>query len=324
MVEPARYRDDLAQGPETHAFWLRTSDGVRIRVGHSPARNAIGTVFILPGRTEYIEKYGKVSLDFVSAGFDVFCVDWRGQGMADRLDANTMVGHVGDFMDFQKVWNAVRDFAREQNAPRPWHMVAHSMGGAIGLRALMTDTDIKSVMFSGPMWGIQMAGYLRPVASILPRLAQMVGLGHRLAPGTSIKSYPASEPFEQNLLTSDHEMFDYMRSHVEAEPQFGLGGPSFTWLRSALAECDALARMKSPAIPALCFVGSNERIVDTTRIRERMTRWPGGKLLLVDGAEHEILMEGPNTRRQVTGAATAMFRRLSRPDVPAEDRAHSV
>jgi lysophospholipase len=65
--------------------------------------------------------------------------------------------------------------------------------------------------------------------------------------------------------------------------------------------------LPSPALPSLCFVGSNERIVDTTAIRERMTHWKGGKLLLVDGAEHEVLMESPNTRRQVTGAAISLF-----------------
>lgn len=307
MAEPAPYRDDLAEGPDTQAFWLRTSDGVRIRLGHAASKGARGTVFILPGRSEYIEKYGRTAKDFVRAGFDVVTVDWRGQGLADRLCADPMVGHVGRFLDFQKDWAAVCAFARKRDLPRPWHMLAHSMGGCIGLRALMSGSDMASVVFTGPMWGIRIAAYLRPAAWLLPRVAIALGQGHRLAPGTSNKSYPASEPFEQNLLTSDPEMFDYMRRHVEAEPKFGLGGPSLSWLSSALAECNALAAMPSPAIPALCFVGSNERIVDTTRIRERMTNWKGGKLLLVDGAEHEVLMEGANTRRQVTGASVSLF-----------------
>jgi lysophospholipase len=307
MADPAPYRDDLAEGPDTKAVWLRTSDGVRIRAGHAEARDSKGTVFILPGRTEYIEKYGRNAKDFVRAGFDVITVDWRGQGLADRMGANPMVGHVDRFLDFQKDWSAVCAFARKAELPKPWHMVAHSMGGCIGLRALISGSDMASVMFTGPMWGIQMAGYLRPVAWALPRMAIALGQGHRLAPGTSIQSYPASAPFEDNLLTSDPDMFDYMRRHVVAEPQFGLGGPSFAWLLSALQECAALAMLPSPALPSLCFVGSNERIVDTTAIRERMTHWKGGKLLLVDGAEHEVLMEGPNTRRQVTGAAISLF-----------------
>lgn len=307
MEDPAPYRDDLADGPDTQAVWLRTSDGVRIRVGHAASQDSKGTVFILPGRTEYIEKYGRTARDLVRGGFDVVSVDWRGQGLADRLGADPMVGHVDRFSDFQKDWSAVRAFAGKRDLPRPWHMVAHSMGGCIGLRALMSGSDMASVAFTGPMWGISMAHYLRPFAWILPRMAIALGQGHRLAPGTSIKSYPASEPFEQNLLTSDPDMFDYMRRHVEAEPLFGLGGPSYAWLSSALAECDALAAMPSPAIPALCFVGSHERIVDTVRIRDRMTHWKGGKLLLVDGAEHEVLMENANIRRQVTGAAISLF-----------------
>jgi lysophospholipase len=64
-------------------------------------------------------------------------------------------------------------------------------------------------------------------------------------------------------------------------------------------------------MPALCFQGSNERIVDTTSIRDRMTNWRGGKLLLDDGAEHEVLMENTNTRRQVTGAAVSLFSRFT-------------
>ena len=141
----------------------------------------------------------------------------------------------------------------------------------------------------------------------MPRLAKAVGQGHRLAPGTSIQSYLHSAPFDDNLLTSDRAMFDYMTRQVLEEPRFALGGPSYSWLGSALSECQALSAMPSPAMPALCFQGANERIVDTRSIRDRMIRWPGGKLLLVDGAEHEVLMEGASTRQQVTGAMVSLF-----------------
>ena len=311
MADPAPYRADLAEGPETDAFWLRASDGVRIRVGHAKGTKVKGTVFILPGRTEYVEKYGHTAQDFVDAGFDVLTIDWRGQGLADRLSENPMVGHVGQFLDFQKDWSAMRSFATAQRAPKPWYMVAHSMGGAIGLRALFQGADMKAVVFTGAMWGITMASYLRPVAWAIPRLAELLGQGHRLSPGTSINSYMIASPFEDNMLTTDPNMWAYMRRHVEAEPLFGLGGPSLTWLKTALAECDALAAKPAPAIPALSFVGSNERIVDVTRIRDRMKGWPGGKLLMVDGMEHEVLMEGAKRRRQITGEAIALFSRLT-------------
>jgi lysophospholipase len=307
MADPAPYRADLALGPQTDAYWLHTSDGVRIRVGHASGSQLKGTVFILPGRSEYVEKYGKTAQDFVDDGFDVLTIDWRGQGLADRLGTNPMVGHVDRFLDFQKDWSAMRAFATQHALPRPWYMLAHSMGGCIGLRALVQGADMKAVVFTGPMWGIKMAAYLRPLAWALPRLAAALGQAHRLAPLTSIESYFTSAPFKDNLITSDPDMFAMLRQHVEAEPLFGLGGPSLAWLGTALDECKALASKPAPALPGLCFVGSNERIVDTTAIRDRMTGWPGGKLLLVDGAEHEVLMEGANIRRQVTGSAISLF-----------------
>lgn len=312
MTEPAPYRSDLALGPETRAAWLTCSDGVRLRIGHAKADAAKGTVFLLPGRSEYLEKYGHTASDLVDAGFDVLSIDWRGQGYSDRLGAHPMVGHVGDFADFQKDWAALARYAAQQGLPKPWHMVAHSMGGCIGLRALINGADITSVVFTGPMWGIAMAPHLRPVAWLMPRIAEAIGQGHRLAAGTSIQSYVTSTAFEDNQLTSDREMFAYMHHQVEQDPNFGLGGPSYTWLKSAIEECHALADKPSPAIPALCFQGSKERIVDTTRIRDRMTTWPGGKLLLVDGAEHEVLMEGTSTRRQITGSAVSLFSGLGR------------
>lgn len=313
MPESAPFRDDLAEGPpHAAAFWLTASDGVRIRVAHFPSQGGKGTVFLLPGRTEYIEKYGLVAAALVEGGFHVLAVDWRGQGLSDRLVGNPMVGHVDRFTDYQRDWAAMLDLARELGLPRRWHMMAHSMGGCIGLRALMDGSEMASAVFTGPMWGIEMSARVRPLARALSWSASRVGLGRAVTPGTSMKSYVAAEPFRDNLLTTDPEMYAYMRRQVAAEPRFGLGGPSLHWLHEALGECKRLAHRPSPAVPALCFLGSNERIVDTASIRSRMTHWPGGKLLLVDGAEHEVLMEKPGTRRQVIGSALSLYRRLSR------------
>ena len=87
-----------------------------------------------------------------------------------------------------------------------------------------------------------------------------------------------------------------MRRQLLAQPELQLGGPSMHWLYEALAECRALARRPSPGLPCLCLVGSDERIVDTARIADRMARWPGGHLEILQDAEHEVLMERPALR----------------------------
>jgi lysophospholipase len=43
-------------------------------------------------------------------------------------------------------------------------------------------------------------------------------------------------------------------------------------------------------------LGSDEQIVDTQRIHDRMDRWTNGTLTLVPRAQHEVLMETKGMR----------------------------
>ncbi|MDZ7710295.1 MAG: alpha/beta hydrolase [Roseovarius sp.] len=285
---------EVACGPdEGAAWWLTARDGVRLRAGLWHREAEAGTVLLFPGRTEYIEKYGRAAQHFAARGLATMVVDWRGQGLADRLTGDEMAGHVMHFPDYQHDVAAVVDAARTLDLPRPWHLLAHSMGGCIGLRAVMAGLDVQSAVFSGPMWGIHMGAALRPFAWSLAWSLRHLGLGHVYAPSTKPEHYVLSEPFETNKLTNDREMWDYMARQLEAHPELGIGGPSLRWLHEALREMRALAARPSPALPCLTVLGSDEDIVDAARIHDRMARWPGGRLEMVAGGRHETLMDTP-------------------------------
>ena len=50
----------VAECPQNgRGYWVNTSDNLRIRLAHWAAKDPRGTVFLFPGRTEYVEKYGK-------------------------------------------------------------------------------------------------------------------------------------------------------------------------------------------------------------------------------------------------------------------------
>lgn len=304
---PAPLYKDVADGPPGGvAYWLRAADGVRLRAAIWPG-GAKGTVFLLPGRTEYIEKYGRAAADLGRRGFATLSIDWRGQGLADRALPDKMSGHVGDFSEYQLDLDAVLKLAHEQNLPHPYYMLAHSMGGCIALRALTRDLPFQAAAFTAPMWGISMAAWMRPMAIAIANTANWLGQARRYAPGTTAKSYVMDTPFAGNVLTKDADMYAYMRLQSVQHPDLALGGPSMGWLQAALLECQALSLLPSPAIPALCALGTAERVVDTAPIHLRMAQWPNGTLDLYGDAEHEIMMETPAMRQRLYDAVAAHF-----------------
>ena len=308
QLDAAPLFTDIAPGPNTgQAHWVMTADGKRIRVGHWNVEGARGTVLIFPGRTEYIEKYGIVANELARRGLASLAIDWRGQGLADRLIDDPLVGHVDSFTDYQKDVSAVMRTARELGLPRPYFLLAHSMGGCIGLRAVMEGLPVQAAAFTGPMWGIYLKPQLRMIATLMASVMPRIGRGHQLPPGTMTTPYVMAAPFDDNMLTTDPKMFEMMRAQVAAHPELALGGPSFVWLREALAETKHLASRAAPSLPAVTWLGTNERIVFTPRIHERMDDWKGGRLEIVEGGEHEVLMERPDLRMPVYDGLEKLF-----------------
>lgn len=309
MADPAPFFAEVAEAPPgAVCAWLGTSDGVRIRAAHWRGGGK-GTVLLLPGRTEYIEKYGPAAFAFAARGYAMATIDWRGQGLADRLLKDRAPGHVIDFLDYQKDLAALVDWLKSEKMPEPWYLVGHSMGGCIGLRALLEGLPVRAVTFSAPMWGIKMQAAMRPLAWTLGTLAPRLGLGGCLTPSTTRVTYVMSAPFENNLLTRDPEMFAFMQRQLAAHPDLAIGGPTLQWLGQALLETRRLAAMRAPDTPCLTVLGAAERIVHIDAIKARMATWPGSQFALVPDCEHELMMEKPAVRARFYDGAAALFDR---------------
>lgn len=295
-MDAAPYRADLAEAPVgTHAVWTRAEDGLRLRVALTPVAGARGTVLVFPGRTEVVEKYGRLAARLAAQGWASASIDWRGQGLSDRLLDDPLIGHVGRFADYQR---DVAAFVAVVNAtlPGPHLLIGHSMGGAIGLRAVLEGLAVQAAVFSAPMWGIAMPALQAPINHALTFVLDSLGRGDRRAPTTPKRGYLLESPFEGNNLTNDPGHWAYMRDQVQAEPRYALAGPSVHWVREAVAECRWLLTQPPRALPMLTGFGTAESIVSKIAIRQRMAHWPGGDLLEIPGARHELMMERDDLR----------------------------
>lgn len=290
-MKPAPFFAEVADAPEgTTASWLTTADGLRIRVATQDG-GALGTAVIFPGRTEYIEKYGRVMRRLAGLGLSVAVIDWRGQGLSHRYPKAPRLGHVPDFRDYQRDVAAALSCDAVRALPRPWHLIGHSMGGCIGLRSLLERADFQSAIFSAPMWHLQMRGATRELATRLSQIASLVGLGTRLMPGSGARPSPLDVAFENNALTSDREHFAWAQRQIAQHPDLAIGGPSMQWTRAALEEMARLYIAPLPNLPVLGLLGSAETVVSATVIRKQIAAMAKGDLVICEGARHEIFME---------------------------------
>lgn len=285
------------------AVWVDADDGARLRIGIWPGPRML---LLLPGRTEYIEKYGVVLDNLARAGWGALVIDWRGQGLSSRLAADAALGHVGAFADYQRDLTALLALARGlSDAPMP--VIAHSMGGCIAFRALVNGLRPPAVALSAPMLGLAQPAHTRWMIRALAGTARLLRRDGGYVPSTGPEFGLPSMSFAANPLTRDQDQFERMKAQIRAHPALALGGPSLRWTGRALAETAALAAAPSPPVPALIGLGGNERIVSAAAIRTRAARWHEAELVEYPDSEHELLMERPAVRSDFLARALALF-----------------
>lgn len=292
------------------AFFVRAEDGLRLRMGlWQPNARATGTILLFPGRTEYLEKYDGIAAGLAAEGFAVLALDWRGQGLSDRLLRDPRAGHITDFAEYQTDVVEMVVAADALRLPRPWHLLAHSMGGCIGLAALLNGLPVETAAFSAPMWGLHHPRVPGAVITGLTGTAQRLGRAELTAIGTGGGgTYLLDAPFRGNALTGDPLQWARLVAQAGSWPELTLGGATYAWIAAARAECRRLAALPSPTLPTLIAVGGAEAVVSAAAIHMRAATWPQAQLLDLPGARHELMFEAAPVAEQFITAALELFR----------------
>ena len=277
-------------------------DGARLRYalwpGEAPAR---GTVILVPGRTEFIEKYFETVRDLLARGFAVAVLDIRGQGLSSREHGDRLKGHILDFQTYVDDLAHWIDACVQPALPQPFVILGHSMGAHIALRYLHDHpgaadcavmTAVMTVIRSWPL----SVGFAR----------SMVKFGRRLfGPNATLVSGSRAKPlmarFEENKLTHDEDRFERMQALIHAERGLGLGPPTMGWLDAAIRSMDLINSPDYAAAittPILLGIPSDDQVIDVASQRRLAQLLPQGDSFMVPGSQHEVLME-TDARRHV-------------------------
>jgi lysophospholipase len=259
-----------------------------------------GTVVVMPGRAEFIEKYAtEVAGELLARGYAVMSMDWRGQGLSSRALADR---HKGDIDSFATYIADFELFLREVVIPTatpPVMVLCHSMGAHIVMRALAENGSgpFSAALFVSPMTGLRREGLLRCILMAMPAVP-WIDEHYLFSTG---RYAPEAQPFSSNILTRDERRYRFTEAWFAADPRLALGGPTFGWARQAVRSM-ALARsagyLERIELPALVLSGSDETLVDAPSHAVVASRLRHGEQLVIDGARHEIMMETDPIRGQ--------------------------
>jgi lysophospholipase len=252
-------------------------------------------VIISPGRSEFIEKHATTAIDLIARGFNVLIVDQRGQGWSDRLAANPMAGHMDSFaLAAEHLGLAIA--AAGPRLSGHHILLCHSMGGNIGLEALLSGylPSVSAAAFSAPMWGLIVPAYARAMAKL------MVSIGQSQAIAPTLPKIWEPSVFDGNAVTHSQAFFARTNALFLAEPALQIGGPTNGWLDGAFAAMDSFTpdRLAQLKYPVLVVSAEAEAVVDNSAHVRIVGQLANAILRTVPGAKHEMLHELPHLRDQ--------------------------
>jgi lysophospholipase len=288
-----------------------TADGVNLRYAtFTRTRYSLkGTVIILNGRNECIEKYFETVRDLNKRGFMAATFDWRGQGGSDRLIDDPHKGYVKSFDDYV---SDLDQFFTEVVLPDcrgPYFILGHSTGALAALLASpLLVNRVQRMVLCAPLIELADKSLSQSAIRLLSGALRLAGLGKRYMVGGSRPR--ETQPFIGNKLTSDPERYRRNSKLYEEHPLLGLGGPTVTWVSAA---CRAMAEVIDPEfvvkiqVPALIIAAGNDRVVSTPAIENFVRGLRSGALVTIDGASHEVLQEADTFREQLFAAFDAFI-----------------
>jgi lysophospholipase len=276
--------------------FITTHDGCSIRYGVWPCdkEERRGTIILLGGRTEFMEKHFETIAELNQRDFDVYSFDWRGQGLSTRMLPNRHKGFVKNYDSYIKDLDLFITKIVKPKATSPLIILAHSMGGHITIRFLKDHPDVidRAVLIS-PMIDICTSPLPGWLVESLAKFAVKIGLEKSYVIGSG--DYPPNgRRFDGNKMTSDPERFMDEKKAVFKNPDLALGGVTYGWLAKTydsmktIAEPGYARRIKTSVL----IIGAElDEIVCLDAEEAFCSAMANCTFRMIAGSHHEILKE---------------------------------
>jgi lysophospholipase len=259
---------------------------------------ARGTVVVLTGRGEFIEKYAtEVVGELLERRYAVVAMDWRGQGLSDRPLADRGKGHIDSFATYMADVRLLLEKLVTPSAARPVLAICHSMGSHILMRELAENGagPLSAALLVSPMTALRREAMLRSILMLVP---EVPAVEERYLFGTGPFVIFARQ-FASNIVTHDERRYRFTDDWFTADPRLSLGGPTLGWARQAVRSMTAALApgyLERIDLPLLLVTAGEDSLIDPKSHAPVAARLRHGEHVVIAGARHEIMMETDDIR----------------------------
>lgn len=272
--------------------------GIWGKINPSSAHNDQPLIVILPGLSEFIEKYAYTLKPLLDKNVDALILDWPSQGMSDRFLEKRPPVHIDNFDYYLQGLSAVLSHAGITNN-RPIIFFGHSMGGHLALRATkeLDHLNIRGILLSAPMMHLPL--YPKWLVQTMLKIMMLLGFSRKSV--SKKHGRPGNNRFYfDNPLTRDADGYALMPALWNEYPEAKTYEPTFGWVAAAFQSClrttASSSWLKTLNCPIQAHIPEDERVVDGKCQKRSVGQIPGCEMIIYPSARHELMLEIPKTR----------------------------
>lgn len=289
--------------------FFNSFDGKKLYYEFFLAENAIASVVIVHGLSEFTKKFYEISYYFLNMGLNVFVFDQRCHGLSCRLTNERDLIHVDKFEDYVADLSLFIDNVVLKNEDKPLYIYSHSMGGAVSALYLEKNSSkIKKAVLSSPMF--------EPIVTVVPMPIARGGVAVARFFCGAKKKFPMSKEF--NPETPYNAECDQCRVRFEHnmnlrrnQPNYQTTPMSFGWTHGSLTVRRKIMKrknIKGITAPILLLSSEKDMSVSNEAQTEFFNKCPSCEMVTVKNATHSMLTGYPEILREHITRVISFFK----------------
>ena len=307
-------------------FWLK-SNKFQLRCAEYYSFNSTpkADILIIPGLSEFIERYDLVAKHLVNQNFRVAVIDLPGQGLSSRFGSPKTVIHLDKFSNYLDSMHLIIK-SLKFGSERPLIFFGHSLGGFLSLYYQTQSNHVKSNYFIkpkfsiaiAPMMGLPVNKFLSTIIIYINRFLYLtnlsnIGFNNNLAAFASFIGFAGKNVVSSVSKASDYwknkENIDYFGketssealSHFERNINLDTKGPSWNWVSNALMECKGLIndiKNNNMISPTLMIIADDEYVTDPQAQKLAIKLLDRVEQINLPSCRHDILHEKEEVKKK--------------------------